>query len=162
MAICKRSWSVTLLGVCVSISCLASRYLSSYLIFSNDSQVFLHINIVKYWYLISISWYITAISHSAINEYKGSISYSQLFPLPLQQGKKENVRHLRNVVTWDLLAELDHQCDFRNHLRDKLLPHRVGVDYQFTKVRLKNWMRESEQSRQYLLTTEQGISHMSS
>lgn len=39
--------------------------------------------------------------------------------------------------TWNLLAELDDQSDFRNHLGDELLPDRVWVDHQLTEVRLK-------------------------
>lgn len=39
--------------------------------------------------------------------------------------------------TWNLLAELDDQSDFRNHLGDELLPDRVRVDHQLTEVRLK-------------------------
>lgn len=39
--------------------------------------------------------------------------------------------------TWNLLAELDDQSDFRNHLGDELLPNRVWVDHQLTEVRLK-------------------------
>lgn len=39
--------------------------------------------------------------------------------------------------TWNLLAELDDQCDFRNHLGDELLPDRIRVDHQLTEVRLK-------------------------